>query len=99
MGFQASKGEVVITMDADMQDSPDEIPELYRMIQEEGYDLVSGWKKKRHDPISKTIPSKFFNFIYYFLLHCVFLVCINKGEQARKKKTTKTGLKMLSYLP
>lgn len=60
-GFRASNGRVVITMDADMQDSPDEIPELYRMITEQGYDLVSGWKKKRHDPISKTIPSKFFN--------------------------------------
>lgn len=60
-GFRASKGRVVITMDADMQDSPDEIPELYKMITQQGYDLVSGWKKKRHDPISKTIPSKFFN--------------------------------------
>jgi len=60
-GFKAAKGDVVITMDADMQDSPDEIPELNRMILEEGYDLVSGWKKTRHDPISKTIPSKFFN--------------------------------------
>jgi len=60
-GFEATKGEVVITMDADLQDSPDEIPELYRMIKVEGYDLVSGWKRKRYDPISKTIPSKFFN--------------------------------------
>ncbi|HEX8355775.1 MAG TPA: glycosyltransferase family 2 protein [Segetibacter sp.] len=60
-GFKAAKGEVVITMDADMQDSPDEIPELRRMIIEDGYDLVSGWKKKRYDPISKTIPTKFFN--------------------------------------
>jgi len=60
-GFAAAKGEVVITMDADLQDSPDEIPGLYKMITAEGYDLVSGWKKKRHDPISKTIPSKFFN--------------------------------------
>ena len=54
-GFQRAKGDVVITMDADLQDSPDEIPELYRMITEEGYDLVSGWKKKRYDPLSKTI--------------------------------------------
>jgi len=61
-GFKMVSGDVVITMDADMQDSPDEIPELYRMIKEEGYDMVSGWKKKRHDPISKTVPSKFFNF-------------------------------------
>jgi glycosyltransferase involved in cell wall biosynthesis len=60
-GFQATEGEVVITMDADLQDSPDEIPELVRMIREERYDLVSGWKKKRHDPLSKTIPTKLFN--------------------------------------
>ena len=60
-GFQRAKGDVIITMDADLQDSPDEIPELYRMITEEGYDLVSGWKKKRYDPLSKTIPTKLFN--------------------------------------
>lgn len=62
-GFNASKGDVVITMDADLQDSPDEIPELVRMIREEGFDLVSGWKKKRFDPIGKRWPSKFFNFV------------------------------------
>jgi glycosyltransferase involved in cell wall biosynthesis len=61
LGFQESEGSVVITMDADLQDSPDEIPKLYRMIREEGFDLVSGWKQKRFDPISKTIPSKLFN--------------------------------------
>ena len=60
-GFQRAEGDVVITMDADLQDSPDEIPELYRMIKEDGYDLVSGWKKKRYDPLSKTIPTKLFN--------------------------------------
>ncbi|MBC7775671.1 MAG: glycosyltransferase family 2 protein [Phycisphaerae bacterium] len=60
-GFQAAQGDVVITMDADLQDSPEEIPELYRMITEDGYDLVSGWKKVRHDPISKTIPTKLYN--------------------------------------
>ena len=60
-GFENSRGDVVITLDADMQDSPDEIPELYRMIREGGYDIVSGWKKKRFDPLGKTIPSKFFN--------------------------------------
>ncbi len=60
-GFEAAEGDVVITMDADLQDSPDEIPELYRMINEEKLDLVSGWKKKRHDPLGKTLPSKFFN--------------------------------------
>lgn len=60
-GFKYATGDVVITMDADLQDSPDEIPELYRMIKEDGYDVVSGWKQKRHDPIGKTLPSKFFN--------------------------------------
>ena len=60
-GFEKAQGEVVITMDADLQDSPDEIPELYRMITEEGYDLVSGYKKKRYDPLSKTLPTKLFN--------------------------------------
>lgn len=61
IGFEAAQGKVVITMDADLQDSPDEIPELYRMITQEGFDLVSGWKKKRYDPISKTIPTKLYN--------------------------------------
>ena len=60
-GFKEAQGEVVITMDADLQDSPNEIPELYRMITEEGYDLVSGYKEKRYDPLSKTIPTKLFN--------------------------------------
>ena len=60
-GFEQAQGDVVITMDADLQDSPDEIPELYRMITEDGYDLVSGWKQKRYDPLSKTIPTKLFN--------------------------------------
>ena len=60
-GFRLAKGDVVITMDADLQDSPDEIPELYRMIVSDGYDLVSGYKQKRYDPLSKTIPTKLFN--------------------------------------
>ena len=60
-GFKAAQGDVVITMDADLQDSPDEIPELYRMITEEHYDLVSGYKQKRYDPLTKTIPTKLFN--------------------------------------
>lgn len=60
-GFDAAMGDVVITMDADLQDSPDEIPELYRLIKTEGYDLVSGWKKKRYDPLSKRLPSKLYN--------------------------------------
>lgn len=61
VGFQLASGNVVFTMDADLQDSPDEIPEIYRMISVDDYDLVSGWKKKRHDPISKTIPTKLYN--------------------------------------
>jgi len=68
-GFRAAKGDVVITMDADLQDSPGEIPALRRMIVDDKYDLVSGWKKTRHDPISKTIPSKFFNW---------FTACVSK---------------------
>lgn len=62
-GFRTCQGNVVITMDADLQDSPDEIPALYQMITAGGYDLVSGWKKKRHDPLSKTLPSRFFNWV------------------------------------
>ena len=61
VGFAAAKGDVIITMDADLQDSPDEIPDLYRRIKEEKYDVISGWKKKRYDPITKTIPTKLFN--------------------------------------
>ncbi len=60
-GFAQAKGEVVITMDADLQDSPDEVPELVTMIREGGFDLVSGWKKKRYDPITKTLPTKLYN--------------------------------------
>ncbi|VAW28991.1 Glycosyl transferase, group 2 family [hydrothermal vent metagenome] len=61
-GFKMTSGDVVITMDADLQDSPDEIPDLFRMVKEEGYDMVSGWKRKRYDPITKTVPSRFFNY-------------------------------------
>ncbi|PWS28430.1 glycosyltransferase [Pedobacter yonginense] len=61
VGFEATQGDVIITMDADLQDSPDEIPELYRRIKEEKLDLISGWKKKRYDPITKTLPTKLFN--------------------------------------
>jgi len=61
VGFEATRGRVVVTMDADLQDSPDELPGLYKMITEDGYELVSGWKQKRYDPITKTIPTKLFN--------------------------------------
>ena len=62
-GFREAEGDVVFTLDADLQDSPDEIPAMYRMITVDNFDLVSGWKKKRHDPITKTIPSKFYNWV------------------------------------
>jgi glycosyltransferase involved in cell wall biosynthesis len=63
VGFEHTQGDVVITMDADLQDSPDEIPELYQMIYTQKFDLVSGWKKKRFDPLSKTIPTKLYNYV------------------------------------
>ncbi|MFK7937112.1 MAG: glycosyltransferase family 2 protein [Saprospiraceae bacterium] len=83
-GFHAAQGDVVITMDADLQDSPEEIPELYRMIMEDDYDLVSGWKKERHDPLSKTIPSKFFNGITRYVTG-IHLNDFNCGLKAYKK--------------
>lgn len=88
-GFKHASGEVVITMDADLQDSPDEIPGLTQMVREGGYDLVSGWKKKRHDPISKTIPSKFFNFVTR-LFSGIKLHDFNCGLKAYKNKVVKT---------
>jgi len=88
-GFRAAKGEVVITMDADLQDSPEEIPELRRMILEDGYDLVSGWKKMRHDPFSKTIPSKFFNW-FTTKVSKIKLHDFNCGLKAYKLKVVKS---------
>ncbi|KYG84843.1 glycosyl transferase family 2 [Roseivirga seohaensis] len=88
VGFKHAEGDVVITMDADLQDSPDEIPGLYAMIKE-GYHLVSGWKKKRHDPISKTIPSKFFNRITR-ILSGIKLHDFNCGLKAYDHKLVKT---------
>ena len=87
-GFEYVSGEVVVTMDADLQDSPDEVPELRRMIVEDGYDLVSGWKKKRHDPLNKTIPSKVFNFITS-KVSGIPLHDFNCGLKAYKKKVVK----------
>ncbi len=87
-GFAAAKGEVVITMDADLQDSPDEIPELRRMILEDGYDLVSGWKQKRHDPLGKRLPSKFFN-LTARLFSGIKLNDFNCGLKAYRRKVIK----------
>jgi glycosyltransferase involved in cell wall biosynthesis len=89
VGFEAAQGEVVITMDADMQDSPDEIPALYKMIKDDNYDLVSGWKQKRHDPISKTIPSKFFNWTTRKMSGINNLHDFNCGLKAYKSEVVK----------
>ena len=88
-GFAAAQGDVIITMDADLQDSPDEIPELYRMITEDHYDLVSGWKQKRYDPISKTIPTKFYNAVTR-KVSGIKLHDFNCGLKAYKKKVVKS---------
>ena len=88
-GFLRAEGDVVITMDADLQDSPDEIPELYRMITVDGYDLVSGWKKKRYDPLSKTIPTKLFNATARKVSGIRNLHDFNCGLKAYKKEVVK----------
>lgn len=89
VGFAAAQGEVVITMDADLQDSPDEIPELYRRITEGGADLVSGWKQKRHDPPSKTIPTKLFNSVTRGMSGIHNLHDFNCGLKAYRKEVVK----------
>lgn len=88
-GFEAAQGRVVITMDADMQDSPDEIPELYRMIVEDELDVVSGWKKKRYDPLSKTIPTKIYNWAARKLTG-IYLHDFNCGLKAYKYEVVKS---------
>ncbi len=87
-GFEMAQGEVVFTMDADLQDSPDEIPEMRRMILEEGYDLVSGWKRKRYDPIGKRWPSKFFN-LTARIMSGIRLHDFNCGLKAYRRKVVK----------
>jgi glycosyltransferase involved in cell wall biosynthesis len=87
-GFRACEGDVVITMDADLQDSPDEIPDLFKMIKTDGFQLVSGWKKKRNDPISKTIPSKFFNKVTSWISG-IKLHDFNCGLKAYDKRVVK----------
>ena len=88
-GFNKAQGDVVITMDADLQDSPDEIPELYRMIMKEGYDLVSGYKQKRYDPLSKTIPTKLFNATARKVSGIKNLHDFNCGLKAYRKEVVK----------
>jgi len=88
-GFAKAQGDVVITMDADLQDSPDEIPGLYRMIKNEGYDLVSGWKQKRYDPLSKTLPTKLFNAMAR-MVSGIKLHDFNCGLKAYRKEVVKS---------
>lgn len=90
VGFEASQGDVVITMDADLQDSPDEIPELYRKIMEDKFDLVSGWKQKRHDPITKTIPTKLFNYVTRKMSGINNLHDFNCGLKSYRKDVVKS---------
>ncbi|MFT6846040.1 MAG: glycosyltransferase involved in cell wall biosynthesis [Flavobacteriales bacterium] len=87
-GFKKAKGNVVITMDADLQDSPEEIPELYDMIYKQGFDLISGWKKKRFDPITKTIPTKLFNWATR-KMSGIYLHDFNCGLKAYKNEVVK----------
>lgn len=88
VGFEAAQGDVVFTMDADLQDSPDEIPAMYAMIQQEGFDMVSGWKKKRHDPLSKTLPTKVYNWATR-KMSGIQLNDFNCGLKAYKKEVVK----------
>jgi glycosyltransferase involved in cell wall biosynthesis len=89
VGFDEAAGDVVFTMDADLQDSPDELPEMYRMIVEDGYDLISGWKKKRYDPITKTIPTKLYNWATR-RMSGIYLHDFNCGLKAYRKQVVKT---------
>ena len=89
VGFSAAQGDVVITMDADLQDSPDEIPELYRRITQDDVDLVSGWKRQRHDPLSKTLPTKLFNSVTRQMSGIHNLHDFNCGLKAYKKDVVK----------
>lgn len=89
MGFEAAQGDVVITMDADMQDSPDEIPALYKMITQDGFDVVSGWKQKRYDPISKTVPTKLFNWAVRRMSK-IYLHDFNCGLKAYRRDVVKS---------
>ncbi|HSY76883.1 MAG TPA: glycosyltransferase family 2 protein, partial [Bacteroidia bacterium] len=87
--FQLAQGDVVITMDADLQDSPDEVPALYKMITEEGFDLVSGWKQKRFDPITKTVPTKIYNAAAR-AMSGIYLHDFNCGLKAYKNEVVKS---------
>ena len=100
-GFEMASGEVVFTMDADLQDSPDEIPEMRRMILEEGYDLVSGWKRKRYDPIGKRWPSKFFNLTARIMsgIRLHDFICGLKAYRLKVVKSIEVYGEMHRYMP
>lgn len=100
-GFQYAQGEVVVTMDADLQDSPDELPELYKMIVEDRFDLVSGWKKKRYDPLSKTIPTKIYNGVTRLMsgIHLNDMNCGLKAYRNDVVKTVEVYGEMHRYIP
>lgn len=101
VGFTAVKGDVVVTMDADLQDSPDEVPELYRMIMEDKYDLVSGWKQKRYDPLSKTIPTKLYNWATRKIsgIHLHDFNCGLKAYRREVVKSIEVYGEMHRYIP
>lgn len=102
VGFAAAEGRVVCTMDADLQDSPEELPEMYRMVVEDGWDLVSGWKKKRYDPLTKTIPTKLFNAATRKMSGIKTLHDFNCGLKAYRKdviKTVEVYGEMHRYIP
>ena len=100
-GFEHASGRVVITMDADLQDSPDELPELYKMIIRDGYDLVSGWKKKRYDPITKTLPTKLYNWVTRKIsgIHLHDFNCGLKAYKLEVVKSIEVYGEMHRYIP
>lgn len=101
VGFAAAEGDVVITMDADLQDSPDEIPDLFKLIKQDGYDLISGWKKKRYDPISKTLPTKLFNWATRKMskIHLHDFNCGLKSYRSEVIKNIEVSGEMHRYIP
>ena len=100
-GFRSAQGDVIITLDADLQDSPEEIPALYRMIKEEGFQLVSGWKKKRNDPMTKKIPSRFFNAVARMIsgIHIHDFNCGLKAYQSQVVRHITVYGEMHRYIP
>ncbi|MBR9920214.1 MAG: glycosyltransferase family 2 protein [Bacteroidetes bacterium] len=101
VGFEECRGEVVFTMDADLQDSPDEVPEMYRMVTEDGLDIVSGWKKKRHDPLNKRLPSKLYNAVTRYIsgIHLHDFNCGLKAYRGEVVHAIEVYGEMHRYIP